>query len=62
MYHGGYVRGYQAQIAFCPELDVGIAFLQNSPNGMASRSIPAFFNCLIEELRLAENESVTASQ
>jgi beta-lactamase class C len=51
MYHGGYVRGYRAEIAFCPELETGLAFLQNSPNGVASRCVPAFFNYYFEELR-----------
>lgn len=50
IYHGGYVRGYRAEIAFCPELETGIAFLQNSPNGAASRIVPTWFNMLIEEL------------
>jgi len=48
LYHGGYVRGYRAEIAFCPEEQVGIAFLQNSPNGMASRVVPEFFNRFFE--------------
>ncbi len=26
VYHGGYIRGYRAEIAFCPAEDVGIAF------------------------------------
>jgi beta-lactamase class C len=50
IYHGGYVRGYRAEIAFCPELNTGLAFLQNSPNGVASRCVPTFFNILLEEL------------
>ena len=50
IYHGGYVRGYRAEIAFCPGEDVGIAFLQNSPNNLASRCIPTFFNILFAEL------------
>ncbi len=50
IYHGGYVMGYRAEIAFCPELDTGLAFLQNSPNGVASKFVPAFFNMLLEEL------------
>ncbi|MFC2123606.1 serine hydrolase domain-containing protein [Bacteroidota bacterium] len=48
VYHGGYVRGYRAEIAFCPEEDIGIAFLQNSPNRLASQSIPVFFNYYID--------------
>jgi beta-lactamase class C len=44
MYHGGYIRGYRAEIAYCPEEDVGIAFLQNSPNNLASQVVPHFFD------------------
>ncbi len=43
VYHGGYVSGYRAEIAFCPELKTGIVFLQNSPNRTASRCIPEFW-------------------
>jgi beta-lactamase class C len=50
MYHGGYVRGYRAEIAFCPELQTGLAFLQNSPNGVASHCVPSFFNMYFREL------------
>ena len=48
MYHGGYIRGYRAEIAFCPSEDVGIAFLQNSPNNLASRCVPTFMDLLLE--------------
>jgi beta-lactamase class C len=48
VYHGGYIRGYRAEIAFCTEENVGIAFLQNSPNGLASRCVPAFFDLYFE--------------
>lgn len=44
IYHGGYVTGYKAEIAFCPEENVGVVFLQNSPNRLASKCIPEFFN------------------
>jgi beta-lactamase class C len=47
IYHGGYVRGYRAEIAFCPKEKVGIVFLQNSPNRLASMSIPVFFDIWI---------------
>lgn len=43
-YHGGYVQGYQAEIALCLEEDFGIAFLTNSPNGVGSTSIPEFLD------------------
>lgn len=48
VYHGGYIRGYRAEVAFCREENVGIAFLQNSPNGFASRFTPAFFDLLFQ--------------
>ncbi|MEZ5069828.1 MAG: serine hydrolase domain-containing protein [Bacteroidales bacterium] len=44
MYHGGYIRGYRAEIGFCPEEDLGVVFLQNSPNGLAAQCVPAFFD------------------
>lgn len=48
LYHGGYVRGYRAEIAFCPEENTGIAFLLNSPNRLASQVVPTFFNRYLE--------------
>ena len=48
VYHGGYIRGYRAEIAFCPAEDVGIAFMQNSPNGLASRVVPNFMDLFLE--------------
>jgi beta-lactamase class C len=48
VYHGGYVRGYRAEIGYCPEEKVGIAFLQNSPNGLASQSVPTFFDLFFQ--------------
>jgi len=50
VYHGGYVRGYRAEIAFCPEEKTGIAFLQNSPNGIASESVPGFFDLFFQQM------------
>ena len=44
IYHGGYIQGYRAEIAFCPAEDVGIAFMQNSPNDLASRVVPRFLD------------------
>lgn len=47
VYHGGYIRGYRAEIAFCPSEDVGIAFMQNSPNSLASRFVPTFMDLFL---------------
>ena len=41
-YHGGYVKGYKAEIALCKDDDIGIAILNNSPNNLTSSCIPAF--------------------
>lgn len=41
--HGGYVKGFRSQVAFCPEDEVGIAVLMNSSSKLANKSIPAFF-------------------
>jgi len=48
IYHGGYIRGYRAEIAFCPSEDVGVAFMQNSPNSLASRFVPTFMDLILE--------------
>lgn len=57
VYHGGYIRGYRAEIAFCPAEDVGIAFMQNSPNSLASKVVPRFFDLYFDhqESQLASN-------
>lgn len=50
VYHGGYIRGYRAELAFCPAEDIGIAFLQNSPNSLASQAVPRFFDLWFDSL------------
>jgi beta-lactamase class C len=42
-YHGGYVRGYRAEIAICPANNVGIAVLSNAPDKFINNAIPDFF-------------------
>jgi beta-lactamase class C len=46
-YHGGYVNGYKAEIAICKQDHIGIVYLTNSPNIVASQSIPIFLNSLV---------------
>jgi beta-lactamase class C len=48
IYHGGFVTGYKAEIAFCPDEKIGLVFLENSPNQLASRCVPEFFNIWFE--------------
>lgn len=52
IYHGGYVKGYRAEIAFCPEENIGLAFVQNSPNTVASICVPAFFNTYFNYMKM----------
>ncbi len=42
--HGGYVSGYQSEIAVCEKEEIGIAVLTNSPNSYFSMAVPTFFN------------------
>lgn len=48
-YHGGYVTGYKAEIAVCPEEEIGIAILSNSPNQITARNMPYILNNLFEQ-------------
>jgi beta-lactamase class C len=57
-YHGGYVHGYKAEIAISKHDNIGIVYLTNSPNVVASQSIPMFLNSLI---RYKDNLPVMAS-
>ncbi|MBK6282724.1 MAG: beta-lactamase family protein [Draconibacterium sp.] len=45
-YHGGFVKGYRAEIALCKEENFGIVYLSNSPSAVAARSVPEFINRL----------------
>ncbi|MBN1986532.1 MAG: beta-lactamase family protein [Prolixibacteraceae bacterium] len=47
-YHGGYVQGYKTEIAYCEEENIGIAYLTNSPNPVASKTVPSFLNLLFK--------------
>lgn len=47
-YHGGYVRGYRAEIALCFDENVGIAFLSNSPGPIGTKTVPSFLDLFFE--------------
>ncbi len=47
-YHGGYLKGYRAEIALCKDENAGIVYLSNSPNITAARSVPEFLNRLFD--------------
>ena len=54
-YHGGYVKGYRAEVAFCKEENIGIVYLSNSPNAMAAISIPLFLNTYFDKDKLSND-------
>lgn len=47
-HHGGYVLGYQTEIAVCTQEEIGIAVLTNSPNSFFSSVVPAFLNIFFD--------------
>lgn len=47
-YHGGYVNGYKAEIALCENEKTGIIFLTNSPNSLATQTVPRYLDLLFE--------------
>ena len=57
IYHGGLVNGYRAEIAFCPEEDVGIVLLSNSTSSMIHKSIPTFFDFYLSRQILNKEET-----
>jgi beta-lactamase class C len=57
-YHGGFVKGYRAEIALCKDEQVGIVYLSNSPSTVAARSVPEFINRLFDfkdQQKIADN-------
>lgn len=48
VYHGGYVEGFRAEIAFDPETRMGIAVLFNSNTPVASECVPRFVNSFFD--------------
>lgn len=61
-YHGGFVRGYRAEIAVCRNEQIGIVYLSNSPGTISARSIPEFINRLFafkDRQKLASNPDST---
>lgn len=44
IYHGGYLNGYRAEMAFCLEEDIGIVVLSNSFSRFLMQSVPSFFD------------------
>ena len=58
--HGGYVLGYQSEIAICEEEEIGIAVLTNSPNSFFSAEVPTFFNLFFDHKNKLEQDKLTS--
>jgi len=48
VYHGGFVEGFRAEIAFDPDTKIGLAVLFNSNTPLASQCVPYFVNSFFE--------------
>ena len=44
VHHGGYVRGYRAEMAFAPEEGIGMVILMNGASRFANVCVPTFFD------------------
>ncbi len=42
--HSGYVKGYRAEIVICQSENIGMIYLTNSPDAVASQAVPVFMN------------------
>lgn len=49
VYHGGYVEGFRAEIAFDPATKIGIAVLFNSNTPAATQCVPLFVNSFFDK-------------
>jgi beta-lactamase class C len=64
-YHGGYVKGYRAEIAIIPGYDLGIVVLCNAPGKFINNAIPTFLDLFFkyketkEEKKGETGENVT---
>lgn len=63
-YHGGFVKGYRAEIALCKEENAGVVFLSNSSSSISAKTVPMFLNLLFElkdNQKLANDPHKTAN-
>ena len=55
VYHGGWVKGFRAEMGFIPDQKVGIVVLVNSESMMANSFLPTFFDLY---LNIADDENI----
>jgi len=53
IYHGGFVRGYRAEIFFWPEEDFGMALLTNGSNEFSNHAVPDVIDYYLNEKSLS---------
>ena len=61
VYHGGYVKGYRAEIAVDYEEKVGIVVLFNSACRLASTCIPSFWELYLDNTSTIQDEFLASS-
>ncbi|WP_412971469.1 serine hydrolase domain-containing protein [Glaciecola sp. MF2-115] len=54
IYHGGWVQGYRADVAFSPELGVGYALLMNAESNLINEITAKFWKKQIEAYQVAQ--------
>jgi beta-lactamase class C len=52
IYHGGWVQGYRADVAFSPQLGVGYALLMNAESNSINKLTATFWKDQIEAHRI----------
>jgi beta-lactamase class C len=58
--HGGYISGYQSEIAICEQEEIGIAVLTNSPNSNFSMIVPGFLNLYFDHKNKLKMENIVS--
>jgi len=54
-YHGGWVQGYRADVAFSPELGIGYAMLMNAESNLINQTTADFWKRQIKQSKIAAN-------
>jgi len=57
IYHGGYLNGYRAEMAFSLEEDTGIVALSNSYSSFLMKTVPEYFDLYFKEKRKEKSNS-----
>ena len=61
-YHGGWVQGYRADVAFAPDQDVGYAMLMNAESNLINSFTAKFWEAFFEYEKQAANRTIEKQQ